>query len=188
MQADTNNAGKHRSGTPNWSIGQKIRTACRQQRRLAVVPTILVLVRCGVLCCGVWLSGAVAACRQNQPQRPLFLPIKNKTNTAPTTTDCASRYVTGLDFTCTSHRQLRHILAIQSTPTTFMDRGTQYGQRSKSNKQPATSNKQQATRPLFVIILPHFNNEALRPFLHHHGHHVRPARSECRRPSPQSSR
>ena len=63
-----------------------------------------------------------------------------------------------------------------------------HGQRhtnlTEIKKQQATSNKQQATTPLIIIILSHFNNEALCPFPHHHDHHVRPARSECRRPSP----
>ena len=147
---------------------------------------ILVWVRCGVPCCSMWLGGAVAACRQNRPQRPLFLPVKNKTNTETTTTDCASWYVTDLVFTCTSHRQLRHIHAIQSTPNHI--HGQRHTNLTEIKKQQATSNKQQATTPLIIIILSHFNNEALCPFPHHHDHHVRPARSECRRPSPQSSR
>ena len=66
-------------------------------------------------------------------------------------------------------------------------RATSNKQRATSNEQRATSNKQQATTPLSIIILSHFNNEALHPFLHHRDHPARPVCSECHRPSPQPS-
>ena len=65
-------------GLRSGLLGKKLETHAGKNDDWPSFLHIFVSVRCGVLCCGVWLSGAVAACRQNQPQRPLFLPVKNK--------------------------------------------------------------------------------------------------------------